>query len=111
MAGSLRQNFPYANVSLVTPPDFFNFPYRITQTKQLFETKSKLPLKSELHLLRVQRFDQATVCVQAVMRADENGIGVVGQVVGANAKTDTGHGSSTTQSPLLARGAILKRPR
>jgi len=40
-------------------------------------SRSKLPLKTELYLPGIQRFDETTVCIQAVVGADENRIRVV----------------------------------
>ena len=48
--------------------------------------RSELPLKAELYLPGVQRFNQTTVCIESIIRAHENRVGVVGQVVDTNSK-------------------------
>src|SRR5947208_758975 len=49
---------------------------------------SEFPLEAELYLPCVGGFDQPTVRVQTVIRADENCIGVIGKVVNADAKKE-----------------------
>ena len=39
--------------------------------------RSELPLKAELHLTRIQRFDETTIGIQAVIGAEQNWVGVI----------------------------------
>src|SRR3954453_19573945 len=49
---------------------------------------SEFPLEAELYLPCVGSFDQPTVRVQTVIRADENCIRVIGEIVNADAKKE-----------------------
>jgi hypothetical protein len=51
---------------------------RNAEERTLISTCSELPLEAELYLPCVRCFDQATVGVQAIIGADEYGVGVVG---------------------------------
>src|SRR5205085_3540450 len=53
---------------------------------RLTTIRSELPLKAKLHLTRIQRFDETTIGIQAVIGTEQHWVGVISQVVDSDAK-------------------------